>query len=117
MAIRWWVVGAAASALAGCGDAEGKFVAEYTTAYCDFYLQCADPAELVFDGMDTQDECEGTYGPEFLAEGEGCKLDHPAAKACLDQLGALQCPPENAVLDSAIPPACDAVWKKCEGGT
>ena len=115
MTSRWWLPTVAI--LVGCGDAEGKFLADYTTAYCEFYLQCADPAELVFDGLDEQGECEGTFGPQFQDEGAGCKLERPAAKACLDQLGALQCPPEGAVLESAIPSACSAVWKKCEGGT
>lgn len=106
-----WLAGIAVAA--GCGPSEAAFVVDYTDAYCTWYLQCADPAILVFDGLDDVDTCKAVVGPEVAAEGAVCKVSKGAARACLDQLATVPCPEPGTLIEDAVPVACDSAWKKC----
>lgn len=100
-------------ALGACGPSESDFVLEYTDLYCAYYLDCADPAQLVFEGMDTVEECAGTFGPGFGEDAGACKLAKGDARKCLKAMELLTCPAEGTPLDAGLPPICDTVWKKC----
>jgi hypothetical protein len=113
---RFVLVCVCACALAGCGGkAETEFVLQYTDLYCDAYLKCVDPVLQVFDGMPTQEECEGTYGPPMSAQSDVCKLEKKAARACLDGMATMKCPSDGEEIEDVLPAACASVWKKCEG--
>ena len=95
---------------------ESDFVVEYTDLYCTWYLECADPAQLVFDGTATLEDCTGLFGPGVADQASTCKLDKGAAKDCLDAMVTVACPAEeDAVLDDSLPPECATTWKKCLG--
>jgi hypothetical protein len=100
-------------AIGGCGPHETEFIPQYAASYCSYYVSCADPAVMAFDGVDTQEECLARYGPDIEAEGEGCKLARSEAKKCLRAMEALACPSDPAELDASLPPVCDYAWKKC----
>ncbi|MEQ1505120.1 MAG: hypothetical protein ABMB14_22995 [Myxococcota bacterium] len=106
-----WVAGVLL--VAGCGPSESEFVVEYTDAYCAYYLDCSDPAILVFDGLDAIDDCVAVAGPENAARASGCKLERTAARACLDQMATVACPTDGTPVDEALPTACTATWKNC----
>lgn len=109
-------VGLAAGWLAACGPSESDFVVEYTTSYCAWYLDCGDPAQLLFDGLDTIEECRAVFGPDVASQAETCKLDRAPARACLDAMETLACPTDpEAELDDALPAECSTTWKKCLG--
>ena len=109
-------VGALTCWLAACGPSESRFVVEYTDAYCAWYLDCGDSAQLVFDGVDTLEECRAIVGPDIADEADGCKLDRAPARACLDAMATLACPTDpEAELDDALPAECATTWKKCLG--
>lgn len=99
--------------LGGCGLEEDEFVPRYANLYCDYYMSCADPAQRVFDGLDTQEACLARYGPDVQRDGEGCKLVRSEARACLEAMERLTCPADPAELDAALPPPCGDSWKKC----
>jgi hypothetical protein len=102
--------------LAGCGKVKADdFVVQYTDSYCALRLECGDTAGLVFEGADSMESCQGTYGPVFEAEGQGCVLKSKLADECLDAMSALTCPADGDV-DAALPPVCATVWQKCEEG-
>ena len=113
--MRWclWLV------VLGCGGYdEADFVPAKTDAFCDLYLDCVDPASLVFDGLD-KDRCVSTYGPEFRNEQEQCKLVPKYGKACVTEIAMLTCPSDSATADDLIeilPASCNLARKKCLGG-
>lgn len=111
-------VGFGAWLLSACGPSEGDFVVEYTDAYCAWYLDCGDPAQLVFDGLDTIEECRALFGPDVAAQADTCKINRAAASRCLEAMDGLVCPTEEgAVLDDNLPAECTTTWKKCLGQT
>ena len=110
MRARWLAL----AALAACGVPEDEFVPAYVDAYCVAWLDCTDPAELVFDGIDGTDYCLATVGPTVQAKAESCKLKKSKARQCLDQMELLTCPSEGE-LDDALPLICLDVWHKCLG--
>ncbi len=97
--------------LTGCYG-QNKFVPDKTTAFCQVALSCTDPAVLAFDGM-TEASCQGTWGPVFQAEGDGCKYRRSAAKQCVSEieLQANTCP--DGETSASIPEICEAVWHTC----
>lgn len=109
-ALRWLAL----ASVAACGVKEEEFVPEYVDLYCAAWLDCTDPAELVFDGIDGVDYCLATFGPVFAEKAETCKLKKGKAKKCLDSMALLTCPSEGA-LDDALPLVCLDVWHKCLG--
>jgi hypothetical protein len=104
-----WVL----ASLGGCGLHETEFIPRYAASYCDYYVSCADPSLVAFDGIDTHDECLAVYGPEIEAEGEGCTLARSEARKCLASMEELACPADATDLDAGIPPVCSYSWKKC----
>ncbi len=100
--------------LVGCGVSEEEFVPAYVDHYCVAWLDCTDPAELVFDGIDGTDYCLGTFGPVMQQKAETCKLKKGRAKRCLDEMALLTCPSDGE-LDDALPLICNDVWHKCLG--
>jgi hypothetical protein len=101
------------ASLGGCGLDETEFIPQYAAAYCTYYVSCADPAVLAFDGIDTQEECLAVYGPEIEAAGDGCKLARSEANKCLKSMEGLACPADATDLDAGLPPVCEYSWKKC----
>lgn len=109
--VGWW-----ACWFAACGPSESDFVVQYTDAYCTWYLDCGDPAQLLFDGVDTLEDCTSVVGPEVSDSAGICKLDRAPARACLDAMATLACPTDpEAPLEDALPAACSTTWKKCLG--
>jgi hypothetical protein len=104
-------------ALTGCkkGLDEPEFVEAYVASYCQFWVDCADPVVVAFDGAPTVEECRAVEGPRLAAKADGCKLEDDAAELCLLDLDGLQCP-EAGPPEEAVPASCDAglVWKKCD---
>jgi hypothetical protein len=107
--VAWLVV------VAACGPSEATFVVDYTDAYCDYYLECGDPAQLVFDGIDSLESCRALYGPGVAERGSACKVDKGPAGRCLDLMETMACPEEGAVIDDSLPADCEAAWQKCLG--
>lgn len=110
------ILAALLAALPACGEPETEFVLEFTSSYCHKLIECTDPVLEVFDGLPTEEECEGMYGPPVADMSSACKLDKKAAQVCLDEMATLRCPDPDQELDDVLPPACDAAWKKCEEG-
>jgi hypothetical protein len=113
--MRAMVVGCALGASCGGGKAT-DFAAEYVDLYCAWYLDCADPALQVFDGMDTLEECQAAVGPAVADNAEACKLDRVPARACLDGLAVASCPAEGALLEESVPYECGFAFKDCAEG-
>lgn len=113
---RGWTarIAVVAAGMAACGPSETSFVVDYTDAYCTWYLACADPALLVFDGLDDVDACKAVVGPEIAVSAGACKVDHAAARACLGQMATVPCPEPGTVFEDAVPLACTQAWKKCD---
>jgi hypothetical protein len=117
--IRIWVGGLVAlgmAALGACkGSGEPEFVQAYISSYCQFYVDCADPVVVAFDGAPTIEACRAAEGPRVAAQAEGCKLEDDAAELCLQDLEAAECPAEGPP-EEAVPASCDPelVWKKCD---
>jgi hypothetical protein len=112
--MRWLVV---VAGFAGCGggrEAE-DYLVEFTDQYCAFSLECADQAELVFEGTDSPEACVAANGPVFAAQWDGCVLDQKFADRCLTFLEGAQFPDDGDVAN-ALPVECYSAWKKCIGG-
>ena len=109
-AVSWALL----AGLMGCGVSEDKFVPQYVDLYCVVWLDCTDPAELVFDGVDGIDHCLGTFGPIVADKAQTCKLKKGRAKKCLNDMELLTCPSEGE-LDDVLPLICQDVWHKCLG--
>lgn len=106
-----------ACTLVACGgkrEAE-DYLVEYVDAYCAFALECADPAQLAFDGVASPEACVSQNGPALAAQWEGCVLDQQDADRCLTFLAGTDCPEEGDI-DDVIPVECFSAWKKCLGG-
>ncbi len=110
---RWsgWVATAMLVLASGCYS-ESDFVPEQTDLVCDLILECTDPAELTFDGIDAQN-CVATVGPMLRAAGEGCKFRRGNAKQCIEDLQAATCPADGTPVLDALPTSCGLVWDKC----
>lgn len=100
--------------LAACGPDETKFIPEFADAYCDFVLECEDPAVLTFDGITSHDECLEVYGPEVEALGFGCKYKAKQARRCLQAMEVAACPAEGTTLQDGLPAVCNEVYIDCE---
>lgn len=101
-------------ALASCGGRRepDAYLEEFTDTYCAVWMECADPAQLAFDGVDVED-CVATNGARFEAQWQGCKLDSKAADRCLTFLAGTQCPADGGDLDAILPLDCSTAWEKC----
>ena len=100
--------------LTGCGVGEDKYLTQYTERYCELVFQCSDEAMLLFDGLETEEECGGLVGNELVDFGGTCEdYDGRAAKDCLREMKDLTCPAEGKTLDSALPTACSYVFLTC----
>lgn len=109
---RSLIVGLALAMLAGCGVSRNEFVPEYAAAYCDFYMECGDPAQLTFDGVLTADDCLALYGPDIDAQAEACGFKNGKAKDCLGALEVATCPADGDV-DAGLPVTCHEVFVNC----
>jgi hypothetical protein len=103
------------SCLVGCGGklSEEEFVNEYTRSYCEWQLQCVDPAQAVFDGTEGTEGCEAEVGAEMVAKAYGCKLVPDFAELCLQGMTELSCPEEGEDPAESLPQDCELSWKKC----
>ena len=109
-----WIVGAL-GALVGCGEkmVPEDYVDAYLEQYCAYWLECSDPAQLTFEGTNSEEACLAIHGDRIASQWQGCKLVDKLATQCLDQMAALTCPADGAALDDQLPPVCATVWEKC----
>jgi len=100
-----------------CGASQMDFVLDYTDAVCSYALDCDDPALRVFDGVEDTTACEAVLGPAVLGQSQDCALVRRSARQCLDALAVLPCPSDGSAATDNLPPTCEAVWRKCMGGS
>lgn len=99
--------------LAGCGMGEGEFIVSYNQKQCEHVMACADAAQLTFDGILSQEDCEIAKEEEVSLWGLGCKFRPSDAKQCLEDMALRTCPGAEGQL--ADPPAsCGPVYFDCE---
>ena len=106
--------GAALAMLVACGVPENEFVPAYVDLYCAAWVDCADPAQFVFDGVEPTQYCLATFGPVVDDKATSCKLKKGRARKCLDAMELLACPADGE-LDDVLPPICGDVWHECLG--
>ena len=107
------LLGGLVLSMAGCGPNSEHYVAEYVDLQCAFALECYDEAVLEFYGWDSQETCVSDFGAQVATAVEGCATyDKAAAKQCLKEMEALQCPAEGE--DPTFPLICDTVYGDCE---
>jgi len=101
--------------LVGCGASEGKYLTDYTARYCELVFQCSDEAMLLFDGIESEEECNNLVGSDLQSFGGTCEeYDGRAAKDCLKAMDDMTCPAQGKSLDSALPAACSYVFLTCK---
>ncbi|HMV67249.1 MAG TPA: hypothetical protein PKA64_10395 [Myxococcota bacterium] len=92
---------------------EGEFITGYTQRLCKHTMACGDSAELTFDGILSQEDCEIEREAEVAGWGLGCKFRAGDAKTCLEDMDALTCPGAAGQL-ADIPTSCAAVYYDCQ---
>lgn len=91
----------AAVLLVGCGYSEATFQEEYVEVYCAWTVDC--------QFYDDESACREAYSDFPAADRSDCEYDGRAARDCVNELDALECPTvENEPI--AFPNACNAVW-------
>ena len=101
---------------AACGPVEGDFLVGYRTALCEHTLACGDQANLTFDGILTQGDCETFYTEAVQNWGAGCRFNGNTADQCLLDIQALTCPATEGEL-APRPVSCEAVYTDCPIGS
>ena len=95
-----------------CGPQEGEFLVSYNTALCKHTLACSDQATLTFDGILTQEDCEGATIDDVQLWGAGCRYVASTASQCLLDMDALKCPAAAGTLADR-PASCGLVYTDC----
>lgn len=99
-----------------CGPQEGEFLVSYSTALCKHTMACSDEAELTFDGILTQEDCEDRRIVDVQEWGAGCRYVGGNASQCLLDMDALKCPAVVGALADR-PASCDLVYTDCPVGS
>lgn len=102
--------------VAGCARvSEAEFVPVYASVYCDRYFECADAAQLTFEGLDDESDCIAVVGPTVAERSDACKLVDNLAQDCIDELSVVRCPTSGTQFSDVVPNVCQDVWEECEG--
>lgn len=101
-------------ALAACGVDETHFIPDYADLYCDTVMSCSEPALLLFDGIETKDDCLAIVGPAIESEVLNCDYDPKSAKRCLKGMEGMGCPGEGQTVDDVLPLDCAQVSSICK---
>lgn len=111
--MRPLALAAMAIGLCGCSLNQAEYSAQFTVAYCEWLLDCEDPAVLTFDGIHSAADCEAIMAPEVTSYGTTCKYKGGKANKCLDAMENLACSDDGSF---QLPAQCEAVYPGCTFG-
>ena len=96
------------------GMSNAEFATAYSDLYCERFFECADESLLVFDGVESVEQCLAAIGPSVSDDSVACELNEDEAVACLDEFAVVMCPEEGATLDDVVPQSCASAWEACQ---